>query len=147
MDSFATFLRLVKKGDAAALRRMIENGWNVNPTDHEGWRTPLLWVRGNTTMIRMLIAAGADVNPKVIWGLSPLACAAQEGRTKAVALLLSEGARVDVTPYGCSLLTYVMTGEGRNHPRILQMLRDAGAVAMHGNTHLETYPPGFGPVA
>jgi ankyrin repeat protein len=143
---YAEFHRLVKKGDAAGLRKLIASGWSVNSSDMQGWRTPLLWVHGNTTFIRILLDAGADVNPTVIHDLSPLACAAQEGHPKAVALLLRAGAKVDVQPYGCSLLTYVMTGRGRDHPKIFDMLRAAGATEFHGNLHLKSYPAGFGPV-
>jgi ankyrin repeat protein len=144
---FDEFQRLVKKGDLAGLRFLIRRGWNVNPTEYEGWRTPLLWVHGNTAFIRTLLDAGANVNPVVIHGLSPLACAAQEGHPNAVRLLLRAGASVNVEPYGCSLLTYVMTGPGRNHPKIFEMLRAAGATEFHGNLHRQPYPAGFGPVA
>jgi hypothetical protein len=95
--------------------------------------------------IRILLEAGADVNPVVIYDVSPLACAVLGGWTKAVALLLRAGARVDVKPFGCSLLTYTMTG-WRQHPKIFDMLQAAGAKEFHGNLHLQPYPPGMGPV-
>jgi ankyrin repeat protein len=148
-DQFHVFLKLVKKGDTAGLRRLVESGWDVNGGDAEKWkrwRSPLFWVNGNTAMIRLLLAAGADVNVVNQFDESPLARAASQGHTKAVTMLLRAGARTDVKPYGCSLLTWAMAGSGRNHPKMLQMLREAGATVLHGNTHLSSYPPGIGPV-
>lgn len=143
---FDEYLRLVKRADANGLRKMIRSGWDVNDGGAGNWQLPLLWVRGNMTFIDLLLEAGADVNPAVIFDMSPLAVAGNEGRVRAVRKLLFAGARVDVQPYGCSLLTYVATGEGRNHPTVFNLLNDAGATVFHGNTHLKEYPPGFGRV-
>ena len=105
-----------------------------------------MWAGGNSEIIRLLLHAGADVNATNQWAVSPLAMAAQTGKVRAVKLLLAAGAKVDVEPYGCSLLTFVLSGEGRNHPKIFQMLKEVGATTYHGNTHLSVFPAGFGPV-
>jgi ankyrin repeat protein len=133
---FQMFLKLVKKGDASGLRRLIASGWNVNGDDPTGWRTPLVWVDGNTEFIRILLDAGASVNPVVKGDMTPLVMAAQQGKTKAVRMLLRAGARVDLNPFGCSLFTWIKTG-GDTHPEILRMLTEAGAsTELRGNLHL-----------
>jgi hypothetical protein len=125
-SDFNIFLRLVKKGDAPGLRRLIASGWNVNGDDPTGWQTPLTWVRGNTEFIRILLEAGANVNPVVSKDFTPLAMATQEGMTKAVKMLLRAGARVDIHPFGLSLFAWSKPLSD-DHPKILQMLGDAGA--------------------
>src|SRR5438874_5520777 len=114
-SDFDAFVEALKRGDLVALRGLITSGRDVNATSSSG-STPLMCVHGNTASISALLEAGANPNAVNLFGVSPLACAAQEGHVKAVGLLLRSGAGVDVEPYGCSLLTYVMTGPGRNHP-------------------------------
>jgi uncharacterized protein len=135
-DDFDLFCKLVKRGDTKGLQELIGSGWNVNGNDPTGWRTPLNWVRGNTSFIRLLLEAGANPNPTVPGDMTPLAMAAQAGKTKAVKILLAAGARVDIEPAGCSLFTWIKTGGG-DHPEILKMLADAGAsTELRGNIHL-----------
>jgi uncharacterized protein len=126
VGDFHAFRRALKHGDLVALRDLIKQGRDVNVRNRIGW-TPLMCARGNTACMSILLEAGADVNAAGRSGTTALACAAQEGHVAAVILLLRAGAQVDVRPYGGSLLGYVMSGEGRNHPRLLQILRDAGA--------------------
>jgi ankyrin repeat protein len=125
-SDFHAFFRALKRGDFVALRDLIKEGRDVNARNQFGW-TPLMWARGNTVCIAILLGAGADVNAVNQFGTTALACEAQKGHAAAVILLLRAGARVDVRPFGGSLLAYVMTGEGRNHPRLLEVLRNAGA--------------------
>jgi ankyrin repeat protein len=135
-SDFELFIKLVKKGNIQGLRELIASGWNVNGDDPTGWRTPLNWVKGNTEFIRLLLDAGATPNPVVSRDMTPLAMAAQAGKTKAVKMLLAAGARVDIEPAGCSLFTWIKTGT-RDHPEILKMLADAGAsTELRGNLHL-----------
>jgi hypothetical protein len=125
-SDYDAFFGPLKHGDSVALRDLIEQGRDVNARNEFGW-TPLMWARGNTACISILLEAGADVNAVNQVGETALACEAQKGHVAAVILLLGAGARVNVRPHGGSLLAYVMTGEGRNHPRIFELLRNAGA--------------------
>lgn len=131
-NDFDAFFDALKQGDLLALRGLITAGKNVNATNRFGW-TPLMCTRGNTASMSVLLEAGASVNVVNQFGESPLACAAHEGHLEAVKLLLKYGASVDVEPHGCSLLTYVMTGSGRDHPKIIKMLQAAGATEFRGN--------------
>jgi ankyrin repeat protein len=124
--AFDAVFEVLKHGDAVAPRRLIASGLDVNARSRFG-ATSLIWTRGDTACISVLLEAGADVNAEDAWGVSALAHAAQKGYVAAVTLLLDGGARVDVAPHGQPLLSYVMTGEGRNHPRIIEALRQAGA--------------------
>lgn len=57
-----------------------------------------------------LIDAGADVDKGDAENFRPLMCAAVEGRTEIIALLLQSGARVDATDeYGRTALSWAVT--------------------------------------
>lgn len=88
--------------------------------------TPLMRavLDGNKQEVINHISNGADVNA-TIRGASALAFAAFAGRQEIVELLLSLGARVDVHPFGESLLQY--TNFVEKHPEITDILKKAGA--------------------
>jgi ankyrin repeat protein len=144
-SEFEQFYSVLKRGDVIALRRMIAAGGNVNVRNRFGW-TPLMSCGGNTACIAILLEAGADVNAINQFGESALACAAQQGYPRAVRMLLRAGARADVEPHGCSLLTYVMTGSGHDSLSVIDMLKAAGATELRGNTHCLNPLSGMGPV-
>jgi hypothetical protein len=52
----------VQSDNLASLQQLIESGADVNEQDEQGW-TPLSWAagKGNSTMVNLLIANGADV--------------------------------------------------------------------------------------
>ena len=86
--------------------------------------------RGHRTLISLLLDAGADVSAiSEQHGYTALALAAQMGYVDVVEALLRAGASVRVPETFCagSLLTYVKTGPGRENPRILELLTQAGA--------------------
>jgi hypothetical protein len=95
----------VAGGDAESVRLLLRHGADpdAQPTPDEngflfgGGRTPLMWAafRGNTKIMRMLIAAGADVN--ALNGLgTALAQSAWADQTAAAQLLIENGARSDI---------------------------------------------------
>jgi ankyrin repeat protein len=80
--------------------------------------------RGHTTIVRSLIAKGADVNAKWMGGTA-LMWAAKWGHTKTVNALLNAGADVNVkNKSGRTALTYA---KEKSHAEIVQLLKQAGA--------------------
>jgi uncharacterized protein len=81
-------------GDAAAVRRLLTTT-APNTADPCGWR-PLhhAALRGGTEIARVLLDAGADIDPTNRDGVTPLACAVYSAARPAdlVALLRSRGA-------------------------------------------------------
>jgi len=66
--------------------------------------------RGSLKDAQVLIDAGADVDKGDVEGFRPLMCAAVEGRTEIINMLLQRGATVDATDeYGRTALSWAVT--------------------------------------
>src|SRR5207253_2607153 len=88
-------------GDTEAVKRFIAAGDNVNAVSTDGNNTTALLYAvqhaprdGNYELVKLLIAAGADVNVRHNWGYTPLMVAVRHHSPKTVTLLLSHGADV-----------------------------------------------------
>jgi ankyrin repeat protein len=81
----------------ADLGKMVAKTGLAFPTSTLAGYTPLAAaaVRGHEKVIKLLLAAGADIEAQSSRGDTPLAIAAQRGRTGAVELLLKKGAAID----------------------------------------------------
>jgi ankyrin repeat protein len=89
----------VMRGDSAGLRVLLRQGADVNEVQGDGM-TALHWAasRGNLAATRMLVSAGARLDPVTRNGnYTPLHLAAQNGRAEAVKALLAAGANVNAT--------------------------------------------------
>jgi len=89
----------VMRGDSAGLRVLLKQGADVNEVQGDGM-TALHWAasRGNLAATRMLVSAGARLDPVTRNGnYTPLHLAAQNGRAEAVKALLAAGANVNAT--------------------------------------------------
>lgn len=89
----------VMRGDSAGLRLLLKQGADVNEVQGDGM-TALHWAasRGNLAATRMLVSAGARLDPVTRNGnYTPLHLAAQNGRAEAVKALLAAGANVNAT--------------------------------------------------
>ncbi|MGO9315921.1 MAG: ankyrin repeat domain-containing protein, partial [Syntrophobacteraceae bacterium] len=84
-------LDAVKAGDIAAVRRLLEQGANVNARD-ENRETPLHHAayRGKTEVAALLIQKGAKVNARDVYEETPLHHAAYWGKTEVAALLIQK---------------------------------------------------------
>jgi len=148
----------------ACFRLLVEAGANLDETDVSG-RTPLFVVlksRGRTTLLKMLIEAGANVNIKYAGsaphlpqlpdfypiGSTPLHKAAEWCSEEHVALLLKAGAAVNVrdregnTPFTHSVRNPWNKTAVRDHrvfPRVAPLLLRAGADIPQGYGGITPY--------
>jgi len=126
-NSCTSLLDAAKEGDVATVQRFISEGTNVNQANERG-ATPLHWAahKGHTEVVRLLIAAGADVNKE-----NPLSWAASGGQIETAALLIAAGADVNkADKYGNTPLHWAAMGgwgESQSHLDVATLLIAAGA--------------------
>lgn len=129
-------LDVAKDGDIGQVRRMLEEGAEVNASsasrDKQGW-TSLHYAVSNKHehVCKLLIANGADMNVQNIVGVSPLMIAACRGYEDICRMLIQEGADINVREvhgqdafYGAS--SYPNIGIS-GYPNIMRMLCDRQA--------------------
>lgn len=80
---------------------------------------------GDGSLLRHLIALGADVNSTDNMGGTPLHLSAHKGRTEPVNILLTEGADVDAKDMFGSTPLHYAAGDG--HEDVMEMLLEGGA--------------------
>lgn len=94
------FFRAVKLGDAAAVSRYLEAEPGLLHIRDAEQSTPLhsaAW-KGQLEIVKMLIAAGADVNARNEndhWGTSPLHAAAHANQAAIAEALIASGAEIE----------------------------------------------------
>jgi hypothetical protein len=89
-----TYLDAVRKGDAAAVKAVLDQGVEVDAKFRYD-RTALSFAadRGSLDIVRMLLEHGADVNAKdTFYNVTPLTWALDKGHVEIVRLLLDKGA-------------------------------------------------------
>jgi ankyrin repeat protein len=97
-DSANTLLEAVKRGDRAAVRKLIAQKPNVNAPEPDG-TTPLHWAvrSGDREMTGILLRAGARATTPNRYGVTPLRLAAINGSAPLIDALLEAGASPDST--------------------------------------------------
>jgi outer membrane protein assembly factor BamB len=111
-----------RKGDAVAVRALLEKGVDVNTKTHYG--ATALWFaayKGHLDIARVLLEHRADVNAAdSVWELTPLQLAAGEGRDELVRVLLEAGAEgVDKV---------LLETAGRGNVQVVRALLEKGKV-------------------
>ena len=91
---------------------------------------------GDDELVKLLIAAGADVNKADKWGSPPLHSAAEYGHTDCVKLLIAAGADVNKTNEDSETPLYTAAWNG--HTECVKLLIDAGADVNKTNEDGET---------
>ncbi|UNY98923.1 ankyrin repeat domain-containing protein [Zhouia spongiae] len=100
-------INLVIKNDVQSVKKMLENGAEVNTEDNN--KRSLLLIatnKGYYAMARLLVKHGADVNQQAVNLDSPFLYAGASGQTELVRLFLENGAKFDVFNryYGSALI-------------------------------------------
>lgn len=93
-------IQAVRRGDARAVRGLLDSGADVNGVDDDGF-TPLHRAvydpereSGDPQMVRWLIASGAALDARIFFGITPLMLAAGGGQAEIVEILINAGADV-----------------------------------------------------
>ncbi len=136
----------IEAGQVAVVRRLLAAGADPNLTPQEEEVPPLCDIRSwvsDGEIVRLLLAAGAEVNPSAAWR-SPLDCAVADFESgeeplEAVRLLLEAGAEVNsVGGYDDEIPLHTAARFG--HSRIVALLLEHGAALNtadgEGNTPL-----------
>jgi ankyrin repeat protein len=122
----APLVQAVKKGDAAAVRTLLQQKANVNAPEVDG-TTALHWAanRDDLAMVDQLIRAGANVKAADRYGITPLSLAATNGSAAVIERLLKAGADPNAKqPEGETVL---MTAARTGNPAAVKLLLAAGA--------------------
>lgn len=91
----------VRRGDLAAVRRLLESGSDVNARDRYGQTALMTASRdGNLEIVHLLIANGTDLDHTAKYGLSALMLAVINGHVEIVQVLAQAGARQDLRGTG-----------------------------------------------
>lgn len=89
-------MKAIKRGDAVALRQLIDRGWDVNAPGYGGWTLLMSAVtESQHDCVNVLIDSGADVNASTQFGSTPLMCAANGEDLISARLLVLAGAKDD----------------------------------------------------
>ena len=120
-------IKAARKGDYATVRKLLDNGADVDYLDKDG-HTSIHWasVIGHTEVLRLLIERGGSVNTANIRGYTPLMAACARGIRRVVAILIEHGA--DGNARACDGETALMNASGQQEDaEILRLLLDNGA--------------------
>lgn len=120
------FIESAKRGDLAAVKKLLAEGADINGTDLLQRRAlPCAAAKGHLEVVKLLIERGADVEATDQDCLTPLMNAAEQGRLEVAQLLLEKGANVNAqTKSGTTALRKAVNGE---HLDVIRLLLDRGA--------------------
>ncbi len=123
-------MRAALEGDLAEMRRLLDEGADVNAANDSG-ATALMWAVDDLAKTRLLVDRGANVNAKSDDGRTPLLIAAGfRGNAPVVTLLLEHGANPSATAPGFGGSTHpLMEAAWIGEPEIMRLLIAAGADA------------------
>jgi len=115
-------LRAAFIGDIKAVKYALNNGANIEATNHRGW-TALIRAanQGYTNIVRLLLDNGANIEAVCGEGTA-LVHASWHGHTKTVKLLLEHNAKV----FTCVMLPTIIFAANNGHKEIVKLFLDAG---------------------
>ena len=93
--------RVIKKGDLIRIRSELDGGLNPNLCNQYSWTLLMLAaMEGNTSIGKLLIEKGADLDTRTNNRDTALSLAAHTGHPSFVKLLLDSGASLECYPFG-----------------------------------------------
>lgn len=135
-------IEAAKAGDLAAVQRLIASGAGVDAADERGWTALAHAVydaeagRGHADVVRALIAAGANMEASIGYGVRPLMLAAGYGEAEIVATLLNAGA--DVLAKNEGGYTALAMAKQKHYVDVINMLHEAEHYAGVGEGSCES---------
>lgn len=134
-------------GSLPIVAMLLKAGAEVNAADERGWTALLKAMynpelkRGFADVAQALIAAGADVEAQITYGVRPLMLAAGYGETEVVETLLEAGA--DVTARNEGGFTALMMVKQKHYIDVINLLHQAEQLAGAGEGSCSTkHAPG-----
>ncbi len=132
-EGVTALMHAAHRGDSAMVELLLEAGADVNATDPAGWTALMKSCyngeldRGFADVTRMLIAAGANVEAPIGFGVRPLMLAAGYGETAVVEALLEAGA--DVLAKNEGGFTALMMVKQKFYVDVINLLHEAEQLA------------------
>jgi uncharacterized protein len=122
-----SLIRASAKGDLSQVKKLIDEGADVDTADASG-RTALLEAAwgGYTDIVKYLIDKGATVNHADMSGFTPLMRAIEDGHNAIVTLLVKNGADVN-TRGNVRGSTPLMIAAEKGELKVIELLLDHGA--------------------
>jgi Ankyrin repeats (3 copies)/Ankyrin repeat len=124
----------IRRGLAPMVETLLKNKADPNVRDVDTDLTPLWEALGRTDIVKLLLAAGADVNATSrkeqdrLLGLTPLMTVALGGSEELVQLFLDKGADVNAkTPIGITALSMAKSSGAEDNKGVIRRLEAAGA--------------------
>lgn len=134
-------------GVLPVVRALLDAGADVNASDERGWTALAKSTynpeqkRGFSDVAQALIAAGANIEAAIGYGVRPLMLAAGYGETAVVETLLQSGA--DVTARNEGGLTALMMVKQKHYVDVINLLHEAEREAGVGEGSCSTkHAPG-----
>lgn len=116
-------------GNLEMVNALIESGANIHATDLRGWTALMKALynhdldRGFPEIVRALIAAGADIETRIVYGTRPLMLAGGYGQAGVIDVLLAAG--VDVRAENEGGRTARMMAEDKDYIEVINQLYQA----------------------
>jgi ankyrin repeat protein len=102
--TFEESTRVIKKGDIVRLRKELDDGLSPNLCNQYSWTLLMIAaMEGDTSVGRLLIEKGADLDRRNDHRDTALSLAAHTGHPSFVSLLLENGASLECYPFGNSI--------------------------------------------
>jgi uncharacterized protein len=106
--TFDEAIKIIKRGDIVHLRKELEAGLSPNLCNQYAWTLLMIAaMEGNTSIGRLLIEKGADLDSRNNQRGTALSLAAHTGHPSFVSLLLKSGASLECYPFGNCIETWL----------------------------------------
>jgi uncharacterized protein len=132
-------MQAAQDGTADEIKKLLKKGASLEIKDQYGW-TALMYSAATSNLavypktkidsspLKTLLAASADVNVSDSRGVTPLMIAAFDNKTEFVKLLLSKGANVNATTKkGATALSYA---KAKGNDEIVKLLEKSGGTGI-----------------